>query len=175
MSKQAGLLLTKQSAYLTITPQFYTQVLPYDPTYPGVPKLAVAHQNAKSAQPSPQAGRSPFPQSYSTNSWSAYSAIDGQLHTKFRSPNTLSTRFTLGQYFQARCVRVGKAATSRLYARSHSAAIRSSCVCGACRSQADTTRNRLECCSRTWTHHTSVSCRLPSLSTRRTRWRGLSA
>ncbi len=44
----------------------------------------------------------------------AYALIGAHVHTKFRSPYALSTRFTGGQYFASATPGTGNAASSRV-------------------------------------------------------------
>ena len=55
-----------------------------------------------------------FPDRPSSRIISLPASIGGQVHTRLRSPATLSMRFTGGQYLAARSHGLGKAASSRL-------------------------------------------------------------
>src|SRR6185437_33074 len=61
----------------------------------------------------------------------AYSSTGGHAHTRFRSPNALSTRATAGQNFHSRVHGAGNAACSLVYGRSHALDSTDSSVCGA--------------------------------------------
>ena len=61
------------------------------------------------------------------------SSVTGmQLQNRLRSPYTLSTRATGGQYFDASCATLGQAASRRGYACDQSSADTAAAVCGAC-------------------------------------------